>query len=143
MASNPYEAYLESTILAADPVELVEIAYKAAIEAVGEARRALRRGDIAARAKAISRASAIVVELMLAVNREQGGPLAYNLIELYDYMQRRLIEANAEQAEPPLAEVGRLLATLLEGWKHCRPAAHNPVPAGYSDQPALAGELVA
>jgi flagellin-specific chaperone FliS len=38
-------------------------------------------------------------------------------------MQRRLIEANVEQKEEPLAEVGRLLATLLEGWMQSRPAA--------------------
>jgi len=29
----------------------------------------------------------------------------------------RLVEANSRQAEPPLAEVEKLLSTLLEGWE--------------------------
>jgi flagellin-specific chaperone FliS len=51
--------------------------------------------------------------------------LGSNLIELYDYMQRRLIVANVEQSDPPLAEVAQLLATLLEGWMSCQ-APTNP-----------------
>ena len=142
MASNPYDAYLESTILSADPVELIRIAYKAALDAVGQARRCLRQGDIAGRSRTISRASAILTELMLAVDRQSGGPLGRNLVELYDYMQRRLIEANVEQADSPLAEVGRLLSTLLEGWMHCQAAAS--VPPAYAHSPAEPlGELVA
>lgn len=122
MATSASTAYLESEIFSADPVELVQILYRAALESVGHARRHLQGGDMAARSREISRAMSILTELMLSLDREAGGHLARNLLELYDYMQRRLIEANAEQTEGPLAEVGRLLATLLEGWMHCRSA---------------------
>ena len=123
MRNSAYAAYLESKILSADPVELVQILYRAALESIGSARRHLQQGDIAGRSKEISRAMSVITELILAVDREAGGTLAQNLIELYDYMQRRLIEANVEQKEEPLAEVGRLLGTLLEGWMQSRPAA--------------------
>ncbi len=126
MASTPSDAYLESKVLSADPLELVEILYRAALAAIGSARRSLQQADIASRSKAIGRAMAILTELMLSVDRQSGGPLATNLVELYDYMQRRLIEANVEQAEAPLTEVGRLLATLLEGWLHCRSTGEAP-----------------
>jgi flagellar protein FliS len=122
MGNSAYAAYLESKILSADPVELVQILYRAALESVGSARRHLQQGDIAGRSKQISRAMSVITELILAVDRETGGTLAQNLLELYDYMQRRLIEANVEQKEEPLAEVGRLLGTLLEGWMQSRPA---------------------
>ncbi len=128
MATTACDAYLESKIFSADPVELVQILYRGALEAVGSARRRLQQGDVAGRSREISRAMAILAELMLSLDRKAGGPLAHNLLELYDYMQRRLIEAHAEQAEAPLAEVGRLLATLLEGWLHCRPAAEHAEP---------------
>jgi len=126
MATTASTAYLESKIFSADPIELVQILYRAALEAASNARRHLQRGEVAARSREISRTMAILTELMLSVDREAGGPLAGNLLELYDYMQRRLIEANAEQTEAPLAEVSRLLATLLEGWMHCRPTAQQP-----------------
>lgn len=120
MATSACEAYLESEILSADPVELVQILYRAALEAVGNARRHLRHGEIASRSRRITRASAILTELTLAVDRRSGASLSRNLIELYDYMQRRLIVANVEQSDPPLAEVAQLLATLLEGWMSCK-----------------------
>jgi len=129
MATGAVEAYLESEVFSADPIELVQLLYRAALESVGSARRALLLGDVAARSKQISRAMAIVTELMLSVDRAAGGPLAHNLIELYDYIGRRLIVANVEQTEAPLEEVARLLATLLEGWMNCRPAAASH-PAG-------------
>lgn len=115
------DAYLESKVLSADPVELVRILYEAALEAVANARRSLRQGDIAARSNEITRAQLVLTELGLSIDHERGGAVSRNLAELYDYMQRRLIQANLEQADSPLAEVARLLETLLEGWRHCDP----------------------
>lgn len=123
MATSACEAYLESRILSADPIELVQILYRAALEAVGKARRYLRQGDIASRSNQITRASAIMMELTLAVDRRSETSLSRNLIELYDYMQRRLIVANVEQADAPLAGVEQLLGTLLEGWMSCHARA--------------------
>jgi len=116
MATNAQEAYLESRILSADPLELVEILYQTAYRAVETARRCLRQGDIAGRTKEINRAIGALAELASALDRQAAGELGRNLAGLYDYMQRRVIEAHVEQTEPPLAEVSRLLATLLEGW---------------------------
>jgi flagellar protein FliS len=42
---------------------------------------------------------------------------------LYDYMQRRLIEANYRQDAEALDEVSALLATLLEAWQAVGSAA--------------------
>src|SRR5579884_3309931 len=104
MRQNFYRNYLESEILNADPLKLVCLLYRGALERVSEARQCLRRGDIPGRARAISRATAIVNELMLSVSREQGGPLAANLVELYDYVTRSLHDANFRQVDGPLAE---------------------------------------
>ncbi|MGB9605117.1 MAG: flagellar export chaperone FliS [Bryobacteraceae bacterium] len=120
----PYEvreAYLESKVLSADPLELVRLLYQGAIEAIGHARRCLAASDIAGRSREITRAYAILTELTLALDHQAGGEIARNLAELYDYMQRRLLEANIHQQDGPLAEVASLLATLLEGWKNCHP----------------------
>jgi flagellin-specific chaperone FliS len=66
--------------------------------------------------------------------------MAANLIELYDYLQRRLLEANIRQIDEPLAEAGRLISTLLEAWSGCRTAAPAPDPlAAYACEPEYAG----
>lgn len=128
MSYGARDAYLESRVLSADPLELIRILYQAAVQAVANARRALAEGDIPRRAREITRAHSILTELTLSLNYE-AGPIARNLAELYDYMQRRLLEAHVAQADSPLAEVGSLLATLLEGWNQCRPESETARPA--------------
>jgi len=110
-------AYFESSVLSADPIQLVQMLYGAAVDSVENARRHLHAGDIASRSREINKAYAILTELEQSLNREAGGSLAGNLVELYDYMQRRLLQANVEQSEPPLAEVSKMLSELREAWK--------------------------
>src|ERR1039458_5604100 len=51
MWQNAHDAYLESRVLSADPLELVHLLYEAAIEAVREARRYLAAGETAVRGR--------------------------------------------------------------------------------------------
>ncbi len=130
---NGIATYFEDTITSADPMEMVRMLYRGAIDAVEKARHHLRAGDIASRSAEITKAGAILAHLSFSVKPEADPLLAGNLVELYDYMQRRLLRANLEQADAPLAEVAGLLATLLEAWMQCEagePALAEPVPAG-------------
>ena len=110
------DAYLESEILCASPVRLVELLYRGVIEAVRAARAAVDSGQIADRNRQIARAQSILCELSLSLDLERGGGLSRELVELYDYMQRRLNDANAQQRGEPIDEVRKLLETLLDGW---------------------------
>jgi len=114
--SNPYSTYFENRILGASPLELVNILYDEAIQSVRLARRHLSEGRIAERSSAINRAQSILLELASAVNRKEGGELARQLVELYDYEIGRLNEANLTQRDEPLAEVEHLLQTVAEAW---------------------------
>jgi flagellar protein FliS len=135
--SSGIETYFESGVLSADPVELVRMLYRAAVDALEKARRHLGDGDIGARSEQITKAGSILTELTFSVNRDADPELAGNLVELYDYMQRRLLQANLEQTDEPLAEVSRLLSTLLEAWLQCEPA--RPAACAVSPEPELVG----
>jgi flagellar protein FliS len=111
------QAYLETRILSADPVELVSILYEHATISVQDARQSLATGDVPGRARAVTRAIAIVGELEGSLDREQGGEIAANLGRLYPYMRERLTHGNITQTDAPLAEVEALLRTLGDGWK--------------------------
>jgi flagellar secretion chaperone FliS len=117
MWNDAHDAYLESRVLSADPVELVALLYQACTAAVREARAHLAEGRIAERSRAISRAHAILAELTSSLDFARGGEISERLAHLYDYMSRRILEANLQQADAPLAEVLGLLATLAEGWE--------------------------
>jgi flagellar protein FliS len=120
MWNNGHDTYLESKVLSADPVELVNMLYEACTGAVREARYHLADGRIAERSREINKAYQILAELTLSLDHERGGEISQRLALLYDYMQRRLLDANMQQAEAPLAEVLGLLSTLSEAWAGVR-----------------------
>ncbi len=132
MYSNENNAYLDTRVLSADPIEVVRLLDHAATGAVRDARRRREEGDIAARSRSISRACAVLTELLSALDRERGGEIAQRLAALYDYMHRKLIEANLRQADAPLAEVLGLLTTLSEAWEGVQP---EPQPAAPAEKP--------
>jgi len=135
MWQNAHDAYLESRILSADPLELVKLLYQGAITSVQEARRRLANGEILERARAISKTCAILSELSVSLDHERGGNLSHELARLYDYMIRRLIEANLKQADQPLEEVLGLLSTLAEGWEGIQQPAPEPEPEPQAASP--------
>jgi len=116
MSHTAHDAYLEGRILSADPLELVRLLYQGCSDAVREARRCLAEGEVAARSHWVSKASDILTELIASLDRHQGGEIAGRLALLYDYMQRRVLDAHLRQADEPLAEVLVLLMTLGDAW---------------------------
>jgi flagellar protein FliS len=138
MSNNGYQNYFEDEVVEANPLRLVELLYRGALDSIAAARRYLRLGDIRARSRAISKAMAIVTELSLSLNHKDGGEVSRNLAELYGYIERLLIQSNVEQCEPPLVEAERLLSTLLEGWTRC--AQGQPAAASHAGEtPAASG----
>ena len=110
------DAYLDTRVLSADPIELVHILYEHTLEMVQDARRYLASGDIASRGRAITRAIAALDELDGSLDRRAGGAIGDNLARLYQYMRLRLLTANIRKEDAPLAEVESLLRTLDEAW---------------------------
>ena len=111
------DQYLETEVFAAGPVRRVQMLYEAAVESVTKAKNAQASGDIATRAKNVNKATAILTELAVSLDRGQGGNLAAELIELYDYSIRRLLEGSVAKQVQPFAEVEGLLRTLLDAWR--------------------------
>src|ERR1035438_8352606 len=83
------DAYLESQVLSADPMELVRLLYRAAGDATRSASAHLAAGRIAERSRQISKAYAILLQLSASLDHARGGTVSRSLAELYDYMQRR------------------------------------------------------
>lgn len=117
MAYSTFDRYLESEVLGADPLKLVNMLYRAAVEAIGAARRHLAAGEIGPRSRQIMKAWDIVHELNHTLDHTQAPELAQALAALYGYIQQRLLDGNASQTDEPLAEAEQLLQTLAEAWR--------------------------
>jgi flagellar protein FliS len=109
---------LETSVAQANPHDLVRMLFDALHSALGLARAAMHRGDIPAKGKQIGIAVRIIEEgLRGALNMQDGGALAKNLMELYDYCVLRLTHANARNDESAVAEVQKLIETVSTSWK--------------------------
>ena len=111
-----HDAYRESEIDLAGPVKLVELLYQGAIDATRQARRDLAQGEILARGRAASKASAILMELASSLDHERGGEIARNLGELYQYVMMRITEGHAKASDVSLAEAEHLMRELASAW---------------------------
>ncbi|GAB6138170.1 flagellar export chaperone FliS [Halanaerobaculum tunisiense] len=117
MANNPYEKYKNTQIETAAQEDLVLMLYKGAIKFINQAKLGLEDNDYETVNNRLNRTQAIVQELMTTLDMEAGGEIAENLEVLYDYMNRRLIEANVNKKAEPMDEVLDMFKELRDTWK--------------------------
>lgn len=108
---------LETGVTAASPHRLVLMLFDGAVGAVADADAHIAAGRVAEKGVAISRAIAIVNDgLRASLDQARGGKIAGSLLELYDYIVRRLLLASLQNDRVVLREVSRLLGELRSGW---------------------------
>lgn len=118
VGANSYERIgIESSVLGASPHELIAMLFQGARRAVRMSRMHMENGNLAEKGRLISHAIVIIGGgLKQGLNLEKGGEIAERLDGLYEYMTRRLLEANLRNDPAPLEEVDTLLGTIEEGW---------------------------
>jgi flagellar protein FliS len=108
---------LETGIASASPHKLIVMLYDGALVALLGARSNIAAGNIAAKGAAISKAITIIDNgLRASLDKSAGGEIAENLDALYDYMSRRLLQANLKNDVAIVDEVHGLLADLRGAW---------------------------
>jgi len=107
----------ETGVSGATPHKLVLMLFDGYLDAIVQARGALRSGQVPMKCKAITRAVRIVDEgLRGSLNLQSGGELAQDLHDLYGYLSMRLTLANVRNDEAGLEECQRLVQPLREAW---------------------------
>jgi flagellar protein FliS len=107
----------ETSVQGADPHQLVGLLFDALLKSIATARGAMARGDIAAKGAELGKAVRILEEgLKAGLNHAQGGEIAANLQQLYDYSILRLTQANLHNDERALEEVARLIEPVAQSW---------------------------
>ena len=109
------EVYRRMNTETRTPMELVVMLYEGALRFVGEAREAIRQGDVVARTNATRRALDIVAELQNTLNLEEGGEIAAELDRLYTYITSRILDVTRGDTVAA-DEIAKLLTTLREGF---------------------------
>ena len=87
-----------------------------ALSRIAKAGANIKRREIALKGENISWAISIIEGLRSSLDHSHGGEIAGNLERLYDYMIRRLLEANLHSDLDKLGEAHRLMREIKAGW---------------------------
>ncbi len=125
----------------ADPHAMVQMLMDAAAERISIGRGCIERGERIRQASVLHSCVMIIGELRGSLNLNEGGPLARNLSDLYQYMIDKLIVGNATSDPNCLIEVSRLLEEVRGAWIAIGPEVRNqrkpaPAPAKAVAEPA-------
>ncbi len=108
---------VESGILAASPHQRIVMLFDSYQASIRLARLHLQAGNIAEKGNAITKAINIVNQgLRASLDLEQGGDIAMQLDQLYDYVVRVLLRANLNNDETALTTAADLLNNVAAAW---------------------------
>lgn len=100
----------------ADGHELIMLLFNTLSLRITQAKNSIEQGDINDKIERITKALNIIDGLRVSLNHDDGGEIAKNLDDLYDYMQRRLVEANATNDVSALIEIKGLVEEIKGAW---------------------------
>lgn len=113
--TNAFNAYKQNSVTTASPGELTLMLYNGCLKFLGKAKVAIEQKDIEEKNHNIQRAQAIIAELMSTLNMDI--EISKQMLPLYDYMNRRLVEANMKNDAAIIEEVEGLTTEFRDTWK--------------------------
>jgi flagellar protein FliS len=113
---SPINQYQNVQVSTSNPEKILIMLYDGAINFTRIAIVKLANDDLAGKGLYISKAQAIVAELMNTLNHEIGGDIARQLEQLYNYLIDEFIAANIKNAPEPLENALRIMTTMRDTW---------------------------
>ena len=114
---------VESNIEGASPHRLIQLMMERALAKIAMARGHMERQEVQPKGGNISDAINIIEALQASLNHKADERMSENFDALYDYMMRRLFEANLKDEVAILDEVSVLLSELKEACDSSCPAS--------------------
>ncbi|CUU24440.1 flagella export chaperone FliS [Duffyella gerundensis] len=109
---------LESAVMSADHDQLVTMLFDGALSALVRARLFMLENDIQQKGAALTKAINIIENgLKHGLEENSGDELTDNMMALYAYMVRRLLQANLHNDTAAVEEVEGLLRNIADAWK--------------------------
>ena len=100
-----------------DRMQLILRMMQGALDRLAAAGGHMARGEQGLKGEALGRAVRLIDGLRSCLDKERGGEIAANLAALYEYMTRRLTEANLRNDPRCLSEVADLMEQIRSGWE--------------------------
>lgn len=112
---NPYQSYQNNSVQTASPGELTLMLYNGCLKFITQAKQAIFNKNIQEKNTNLLKAQKIIQELMVTLNMD--APVSMTLMPMYDYLNRRLVEANIQNSIEILNEAESFLIEFRDTWK--------------------------
>jgi flagellar secretion chaperone FliS len=112
---NANKAYQNNSVQTASPGELTLMLYNGCLKFIGLARTAIELKNTEDKNKNLLKAQKIIQELMVTLNMDL--EISKSMMQMYDYINRRLIEANIQSDVKILDEVEDYVLDFRNTWK--------------------------
>ncbi|MGZ0749247.1 flagellar export chaperone FliS [Kluyvera sichuanensis] len=109
---------VESAVMSASQQQLVSMLFDGALSALIRARLFMQDGNLQGKGLSLSKAINIIENgLKIGLDEENRDELTQNLLALYAYMVRRLLQANLHNDTGAVEEVENLMRNIADAWK--------------------------
>ncbi len=116
-ATNAYNAYKNNSVNFASKDQLLLMLLEGAVKFAKIGKQAIMDKDIKKAHENIVKTQDIFYELMVTLDVEKGGEWAQNLMNIYDFIVRRLIDANMKKNLDIMDEVIPLIEDVKDTWE--------------------------
>jgi flagellar protein FliS len=110
----------QGSVEGADRHQLIGMLLDGLVDRINQARGHILHRDIPAKGQSFSKAIAILLELRESLDHAAEPTLTGRLDSLYDYVTRRLLQAQLNDDLAALDESLRLIAPIREAWQGIR-----------------------
>jgi len=109
-------SYREMEIHSASPERLLVIVFEQLVVNLERARLAMERHDIELRVVSLTRARNLVAELLATLDFEQGGAIAVELANLYQFMLMALVDVGTRRDVVTMRKLVNIASHLRDGF---------------------------
>jgi flagellar secretion chaperone FliS len=110
-----HQVYQQNSVNTASPGELTLMLYNGCLKFLNKGKQAMRENNIQEKNTNLQKAQRIIQELMATLNLEY--EIAKQMMVMYEYMNRRLIEANIKNDISIVEEVEGFVTEFRDTWK--------------------------
>jgi flagellar protein FliS len=110
------QAYRENAVLSATPEQLVVLLYDHLIINLKRAIPQIRNRDMEGKARSLTRAQDIVMELLSSLDFDQGGEISNRLASLYGFFSQEIATVGRTLDTARIGQLVEMAEELRESW---------------------------
>ena len=116
---------VDSQLSAASPHKIIQMLMAGAIERLIQGKAAMQQGNIATKGERLGKALDIVIALRSCLSMDDGGDIAKNLDQLYEFMITQITVANQSNEPKPIDDVVDVIREIKSAWDQIPAEFHN------------------